>query len=152
MAGLSDISISNFMKVEMKNGSTFVEITDIESWSGFQEDTSIVEVKQFNAKFARKLAASGTVNAVEMTCSFIPASPSYKALADARAKEDAREFRVTYFSGADKAESSSRTFKGIVASYSEASEYDAQRTCSYTIAVDGALGELKDGAATREAK
>ncbi|WP_429142515.1 hypothetical protein [Aeromonas veronii] len=151
MAGLSDITVSNFMKVEMKNDSTFVEITDIESWSGFQEDTSIIEVKQFNAKYARKLAASGTVNAVELTCSFIPASASYKALADARTKEDAREFRVTYFNGADKAESSSRTFKGIVASYSEATEFDAQRTCSYTIAVDGELGELKDGVATVKA-
>jgi hypothetical protein len=152
MAGLSDISISNFMKVEMKTGATFAEITDIESWSGFQEDTSIVEVKQFNTKFALKLAASGTVNAVEMTCSFIPSSASFKALAEARAKEDAREFRVTYYNGADKAQSSSRTFKGIVASYSESTEYDAQRTCAYTIAVSGALGDLTDGAASREAK
>ena len=152
MAGLSDISISNFMKVEMKNGSAFVEITDLESWSGFQEDTSIVEVKQYNAKFARKLAASGTVNAVEMTCSFIPESASYKALATARASEARTEFKVTYFNGADKKEASSRTFMGIVSSYSEATEFDAQRTCSYTIAVDGALGALGAGGATLETK
>ncbi|MGL4843817.1 MAG: hypothetical protein ACRC2Y_04255 [Aeromonas veronii] len=145
MAGLSDISISNFMKVEMKNGSTFVEITDLESWSGFQEDTSIVEVKQFNSKFARKLAASGTVNAVELTCSFVPESASFKALADARAKEDRREFRVTYFDGAGKAASNSREFTGIVASYSESTEFDAQRTCAYTIAIDGGLGDLTAG-------
>lgn len=152
MAGLSDISVSNFMKVEIKAGSTFTEITDIESWSGFSEETSIVEVKQYNTKYAAKLAGSSTVNPVEMTTTFNPSTPSYKALAAARKSEAPTEFKVTYYNGADKKESSSRTFKGIVTSYSETTEFDTQRACAWTIAVSGELSDLTDGTATREAK
>ncbi|WP_347368025.1 hypothetical protein [Vibrio vulnificus] len=139
MAGLSDISVSNYMKIMMDT----VEITDIESFGGFNEETSIVEVKQYNQKFARKLAASSTVGAVELTCSFAPESASYKALAVAKATDARKPFTVTYYNNASKTEASERTFTGIVTSYTESGEYDAQRTCTWTIAVDGALGELK---------
>ncbi|KFA99266.1 hypothetical protein [Vibrio sp. ER1A] len=143
MAGLQDISVSNYMKLAM--GAT--EITDIESFGGLNEETSIVEVKQYNQKFARKLSGSSTVGAVEITCSFNPASESYKALTTAKAADARNEFTVTYYNNASKSEASSRTFHGIVTSYSESGEYDAQRTCTWTIAVDGALGALTEVAA-----
>ncbi|ELA9841221.1 hypothetical protein V4F87_003263 [Vibrio parahaemolyticus] len=139
MAGLSDISVSNYMSLAIAG----TEITDIESFGGLNEETSIVEVKQYNQKFARKLSGSSTVGAVEITCSFNPNSESYKALAAARASDERKEFKVIYFNNAAKTEGSSRTFQGIVTSYSESGEYDAQRTCTWSIAVDGALGELK---------
>ncbi|MGF1787095.1 hypothetical protein L4D00_14970 [Photobacterium swingsii] len=140
MAGLSDLSASNFMKLTIDN----VEITDIESWGGLNEETSIIEVKQYNSKSARKLVGSSTVGAVELTCSFNPSTESYKALAAARAAESVKPFKITYYGNASKTEASSRTFNGIVTSYSESGEFDAQRTVSYTIAVDGALGDLVD--------
>ncbi|WP_188013164.1 hypothetical protein [Photobacterium damselae] len=140
MAGLSGISVSNYMKLTIDGK----EITDIESFGGLNEETSIVEVKQYNQKYARKLVGSATVSAVELTCSFNPASESYKALVAARTSEAVKPFVVTYYNNAAKTESSSRTFNGIVTSYGESGEYDAQRTCTWTIAVDGALGALTD--------
>lgn len=146
MAGLTDISVSNFMKVEIKpvSGGSFTEIQDIQSWSGFQEETSQIEVKTYNQKYARKLAGSASVSAIEMTMTFNPASEGYKALAKARADETKHTFKVTYFQDATKTNGSTREFNGIVTSYSESSEYDSQRTCTWSIAVDGALGELQD--------
>ena len=149
MAGLTDISVSNYMKLEMANA----EITDIESYGGLNEETSIVEVKQYNQKFARKLVGSSTVGAVEITCSFNPSTASYKALATAKAADTKSAFKVTYYNNASKTNSSTRTFSGIVTSYTESGEFDAQRTCTWTIAIDGALGALTDGTGTvRESK
>lgn len=140
MAGLSDITVSNYMKFEIAK----TEVTDIESFGGITEESSIVEVKQYNLKFARKLSGSSSVGAIELTCSFNPNSAGYKALAEARSTDTLSDFTITYYNNAAKTEASSRTFKGLVTSYGESSEYDAQRTCTWTIAVDGAMGELKD--------
>lgn len=138
MSGLSDLSIANYMTFKVNN----VEITDIEAFSGLGEETSIVEVKTFNTKMARKLVAGGTVAAAEMTCSFIPESPSFKALTAARVSETPQTCELTYWSNAAKTEGTKRTFQGIVTSESIAGELDTQRTVTYSIAVDGALGAL----------
>ncbi|HHG3075758.1 TPA: hypothetical protein ACPVXB_001016 [Vibrio parahaemolyticus] len=135
MAGLSDISVSNYLEIKLGDKA----IANIESFGGLNEETSLVEVKQYNTKFARKLAASATVGAVELTCSFVPEEASYKALMDAKNAESRNQFTVTYFNNASKTESTVRTFTGIVTSYSESGEFDAQRTCTWTIAVDGAI-------------
>lgn len=134
---LDDISIANYMDVLI--GET--PITDMESWSGFQAEANIVEVRQFNASFARKLVGSNNVSAVEITCSYNPNSASYKALATAEKSKEVQTFTVKYWDSPAKTKGVQRTFKGIVSSVSESGEYDAQRTVSYTIAVDGALGE-----------
>lgn len=142
MAGLTDISVSNYMKFEIAD----VEVTDIESFGGINEESSIIEVKQYNLKFARKLSGSSSVGAIELTCTFNPASAGYKALADARSTDALSDFTITYYNNAGKTEASSREFKGLVTSYSESGEFDAQRTCTWTIAVDGAMGDLKAAA------
>ncbi|HDI3263895.1 TPA: hypothetical protein PMC50_002516 [Vibrio cholerae] len=135
MAGLSDITVSNYVEIKIEDQV----IANIESFGGLNEETSLVEVKQYNTKFARKLAASATVGAVELTCSFVPEEASYKALMAAKVAEARKPFTVTYFNNASKTESTVRSFTGIVSSYSESGEFDAQRTCVWTIAVDGAI-------------
>ncbi|MDT8865859.1 hypothetical protein [Vibrio fluvialis] len=152
MSGLSDISVSNYMKLEMKVGASApIEILDIEGWGGLEDETNIVEVAQYNRKYARKLVGSSSIGAIELNCSFNPSTPSYKALADARAADAKAVFTVTYYNDASKTESSKRDFTAIVASYTESGEFDTQRTCTWTLAVDGALGPLVDGTAAPEA-
>lgn len=138
MAGLSDLSIANYMTFTVNN----VEITDIEAFSGLGEETSIVEVKTYNTKMARKLVAGGTVAAAEMTCSFIPETPSFKALTVARIAETPQVCEITYWNNSSKTTGSKRTFNGIVTSESITGEIDTQRQVTYSIAVDGALGAL----------
>ncbi|KJR15238.1 hypothetical protein [Vibrio parahaemolyticus] len=145
MAGLTDISLANYM--EIKVGDAL--IGHLESFSGLSEETSVVEVKQYNNKMARKLPASGSVAAVELTQSFVPSDAGYVALMAARRSEALTSFTVTYYKDATKAAKETRTFKGYVNSYSESGELDSHRQCTWSIAVDGAITY---GAATREAK
>ena len=135
MAGITNLSVANYMSLTIGD----VEITDIESFGGLSEETSIVEVKQYNLKMARKLVGSGSVGAIELTCSFNPSTASYKALLAAKTSEALSAFTVTYYNNASKSESETRTFNGIVTSYSESGEYDSQRNVTYSIAVDGGV-------------
>lgn len=135
MAGLTDISLANYM--DIKIGDTV--IGELESFSGLSEETSVVEVKQYNKKMARKLPASGSVAAVEITQSFVPSDAGYVALMAARKSEALSEFTVIYYKDATKAVSETRTFRGYVTSYGESGEYDAQRQANWSIAVDGAI-------------
>lgn len=145
MAGLSDISLANYMDIKIGD----VVIGHLESFSGLSEETSVVEVKQFNLKMARKLPASGTVSAVELTQSFVPTDAGYIALMAARKAETKADFTVIYYKDPAKVESETRTFQGYVTSYGETGEFDAHRQCNWSIAVDGSVTY---GAASRSAK
>ncbi|WP_028022236.1 hypothetical protein [Enterovibrio calviensis] len=134
MAGIEDISISNYMSIKIDA----VEITDIESFSGLSEETNFIEVKQYNRSAPRKLVGSKASSTVEVTCSLNPASASYTALMAAKQGAGSKPFEVTYFQDANKTAGNSvtRTFTGLVGSYSESAEYDAQRTCTWVISID----------------
>lgn len=135
MSGLTDISLANFMDIKIGD----VLIGELESFSGLSEETSIVEVKQFSQSHSRKLPASSTVAAVEITQSFVPSDAGYQALMTARTTNALSDFTVVYYKDSTKAASETRTFKGYVTSYGETGEFDAQRQCSWSIAVDGAV-------------
>lgn len=145
MAGLTDITLANYMDIKIGD----VLIGELESFSGLSEETSVVEVKQFNSKMARKLPASGTVAAVEITQSFVPTDAGYVALMAARKSEALQDFEVKYYKDPSKADFEVRTFKGYVTSYGETGEFDSHRQATWSIAVDGAVTY---GAATRTAK
>ncbi|WMB74221.1 hypothetical protein RA178_06290 [Shewanella oncorhynchi] len=134
MSGLNDITLSNYMDILIND----TPITNIESFSGLSEETSIVEVKHFNVKSARKLPASSTVAAVELTTSFVT-DESYQALLAARQAETLCDFKVIYYKDPAKVEKEVRSFKGYVTSYSEVGELDSQRQCNWSVAVDGGI-------------
>ncbi|ELH4810067.1 hypothetical protein Q9X96_003100 [Vibrio vulnificus] len=135
MSGLTDISLANYMEIKIGN----VAIGHLESFSGLSEETSVVEVKQFNKSHARKLPASSTVSAVELTQSFVPSDAGYVALMAARKSEALSTFTVTYYKDVTKAVSETRTFQGYVTSYGETGEFDSHRQATWTIAVDGSI-------------
>ncbi|EKD9324325.1 hypothetical protein OS347_000750 [Vibrio vulnificus] len=145
MAGLTDISLANYMEIKIGD----VVIGELESFSGLSEETSVVEVNQFNLKMARKLPASGTVAAVELTQSFVPSDAGYKALMAARKSEALSTFTVTYFKDPSRVDFETRTFQGYVTSYGETGEYNTLRQATWSIAVDGAITY---GDASRAAK
>ncbi|MFM1687935.1 hypothetical protein ACJ7VZ_05340 [Aeromonas salmonicida] len=141
---LADISVSNYTGIYYKDGTAFKEITDVEGISGITQEDSIVEVKQYNLKYARKLIGSGSAGPVELACTLNPSTDSYKKLVTLSASNARTDFKIVYFADAAKLTAMSRTFTGIVSSMVEGSEYDSQRTVTWTIAVDGALGALVD--------
>lgn len=135
MSGLTDISVSNYM--EFKKGD--VIIGNLESFSGLSEEMNIIEVKQYNRKFPRKLQGSGSGATVEITCSLNPSDEGYQALMASRGTGNENEYTVIYYADAAKVDSVSRSFHGVIVGYSESSEFDAQRTCTWTIAIDGEI-------------
>lgn len=139
MANLMDINVANYMKVMMDT----TELESIEGFSGLSEETSIIEVKQFNLKQSRKLVGSGSVAAVTLTCSYVPGGLDYIALEEARSTEARNSFVITLYDNAAKLNGAVHTFTGIVTSKALSSEYDTQRTVTWTIAVDGAVVETE---------
>ncbi|MGU5689086.1 hypothetical protein [Aeromonas caviae] len=137
MAGMADANVSNYL--EVKIGETV--ITDIESITGFGQNANIIEFFNYNNKYSRKLIGSASVDPMEMVCTYIPESASYKALESARANETKSEIVITLFDSPTKTNGNTLTFNGYVASKSVSTEFDTQRTVSYTIAVDGGVTE-----------
>lgn len=145
MAGLTDISVSNYM--DLKIGE--VVITDIESFSGISEETNVVEVKQYNRATPRKLVGSKSGAALELTCTLNPSTASHKALFAAKKSFEPQDVEVKYYQDANKAEFITRTFTALVTGYSESSEYDAQRTCTWAISVDSDIVYSEDTSALK---
>lgn len=137
MAGMADANVSNYL--EVKIGETV--IADIESITGFGQNANIIEFFNYNNKYSRKLIGSASVDPMEMVCTYIPESASYKALESARANETKSEIVITLFDSPTKTNGNTLTFNGYVASKSVSTEFDTQRTVSYTIAVDGGVTE-----------
>ncbi|WP_068871976.1 hypothetical protein [Edwardsiella tarda] len=140
---LTGISISNYMSITVKapGSNAHVVVGELESWSGFQEESNIVEIRQFNKSHALKLVGSSNVAAVELTCTMNPQDKGQLELAKAAKAKTPAEVIVKYWTDNSKTTGTQRTFSGIVASVSESGEFDAQRTCTYSVAVSGPLGE-----------
>ncbi|EIE5877569.1 hypothetical protein LDV99_004498 [Vibrio parahaemolyticus] len=149
MSGLTDISVSNYMDIKIDT----TEITDIEGFSGLTDETNVIEVKQYNRKFPRKLIGSSAGSTIELTCSFNPSTASYQALMAAKASGESKAFEVIYYGDSAKsaAASAKRTFTAVVTGYSESAEFDTQRTCTWTIAIDSDI-EYTNGATMLRAK
>ncbi|EMU5562152.1 hypothetical protein WN238_001486 [Vibrio parahaemolyticus] len=134
---LSDISLSNFM--DIKVGST--PIGHLEGFSGISEETAIIEVKQYNRVESRKLPASTSVGAIEITQGLVTTDAGYIALMAAKKSRTPVDFEVIYYMDEAKTASKAdkRTFSGYVTSYSETGELESHRQCTWSIAVDGGV-------------
>ncbi|MBL0525216.1 hypothetical protein JD490_09870 [Aeromonas dhakensis] len=134
MAGLSDASVSNYMTFKLDE----TVITDIESLTGGGINTNIIEFFNYNSEFSRKLVGSSSVDAYEMTCTYIPESASYKALEAARAGKKRHQFTVIYHDAPGETGGTQVKFTAFIGSKVLSTEFDTQKTVAWTLAVDGA--------------
>lgn len=132
-----DANVSNYLQVKIGT----VEITDIESLTGFAQNANIIEFFNYNNKYSRKLVGSASVDPMEMVCTYLPESAAYKAMEKARAEETRSAITITLFENATKKTGNTLTFTGIVGSKSILTEFDTQRTVTYSVAVDGGITE-----------
>lgn len=134
---LSEVSVGNYCTVMI--GST--EVGEIESLGGISQDTTIVQFNQYNKKYSRALVGSSSTAPIEITCTYLPSDAGQTALEEARKSEAREEFSITYHTSAGATAGKEFTFWGYVASRNISSEYDAQRTVTYSIAIDGDIAE-----------
>lgn len=140
MAGLTDISVSNYTKVEYKSGSTSKAILNVESFSGLGGETNIIDVMQFNAKYARRLVGSASASPIEIVCTYNPSDVSFVDLLALQKNETKTEFKITQYANAEQKVGSTITVNAFVSSIAYGNEFDAQRTVTWTLAVDGEIG------------
>lgn len=134
---LSEISVGNYVTMMIDSS----DIGEIESIGGINQETTIVSFSQFNKKYNRALLGSATTAPIEVVCTYLPSDSGQAALEAARKSEARSEFVITYHQSAGSTAGKSFTFFGYVASRNISSEFDAQRTVTYSIAIDGDITE-----------
>ena len=138
MAGLTEASIANYLTFKMGT----VDLTkELESISGGGMTSTIVEWHNFNKRYSNKAVGSASVEAYECTFTYNPADAGYIALSEALEDSIKSTFTITLHSGPGKTDGTILTFKGLVSSKSIATEYDTQRTVTFSIVVDGGVTE-----------
>lgn len=140
MAGLSDISVSNYTKVEYKSGSAYKAVLNLEQMSGLGFESNIIDVMQFGNRFARRLVGSASSTPIELVCSYNPADASFTDLAGLVKSNARTEFKITQYADADQKNGHTITLTAIVASIAYGNEHDSQRQVTYSLAVDGEIG------------
>ncbi|QWL58221.1 hypothetical protein HQ400_07845 [Aeromonas jandaei] len=141
MAGLSDISTANYTKVEYKSGAAFKQVLNLEGFSGLGGEVNIIDVMQFNQKYARRLVGSASASPIELVCTYNPADASFVDLLALQKNETKTEFKITQFANAEQKAGHTITVNGFISSVAYGNEFDTQRTVTWTIAVDGAIGD-----------
>jgi hypothetical protein len=93
----------------------------------------------------RKLVGTASAGPVDIVCNFNPADTTQQYLLASYAAGRREKFKLL-MTNADGSEGSFVEFDGFVASKSQANEFDAARTITFSIAIDGALGAITDQA------
>lgn len=138
MAGISKITPANYLTLKVDD----TVLNHVNQVSGGGVNANVIDVLEYNTQYAQKLVGSRSVDAFEVVCGYVPESADYKAMQALIASAETVECVLTIKSGpAVGAESNTITFQGIVTSKSISTEFDAQATVTYTIAVSGGLVE-----------
>lgn len=139
MPGITDINVANYLTLTIDS----VDCTDIESISGGASQANIIDVLQYNQEYAKKLVGSKSTDPFQITCSYIPSTPSYKALDTLSKNSKEVVVKLTLKSGAGTTGVGTQvlTFNGIVASKSISTEFDTARTVVYSLVVSGGITE-----------
>jgi hypothetical protein len=145
MAHLNDISVGSFTKLFYKDTSTFLEVTDVQSIGAPSDEATVITVPEYGVQYQRSIVGSKTAGAVELILNWNPSNASHVALNDLYDSSARSEFYIEYTNGAGT-ESTFRSFAGYVSSTSLGSEFDAVRSQTVSITVDGALGGFEEAA------
>ena len=137
MPGLANATAGNYLT--MKIGTT--EITEIESLTGGTATSNIIEFFNYNSRYSRKVIGSASTDAFELTLTYNPSNTGYIALVKAFEDSKAVAFTILLKDGPTGTGGTQLAFSGYVGSKGVSTEFDTQRTCSFTITVDGGITE-----------
>ncbi|MBS9935789.1 MULTISPECIES: phage tail tube protein [Vibrio harveyi group] len=149
MAGLTDISLGNFTKVyyeDLDSGNAEVEIANVQSFSHPSDERNIIDVPQYGQTYQRKLAGSASTGAAELVVNFNPADATHQYLLAEYKSGRIQTFKVEVLADESGTAGSFYTFKGQVASKSASGDFDSVTTITFSLSVDGALGDWTDNA------
>lgn len=147
MAGLDDISVSNFTVVQYTtdSGTTWVPVTNVQSVGELGDEKNIIDVQEYGATYLRKLVGTANAGPVDVVVNFDPSDTTHQYLLTSY-KTGAKETFRLVMNNADASKGNYVEFDGFVASKSQSNEFDSARTLTFSLAIDGALGDLTDNA------
>lgn len=146
MAGLADITVSNYLKVYYDVAGIDTEITNIQSFTHPTDEKNVIEVAQFGSDYPRKLTGSSSTGNAELVLNFNPSDASHQYLLAAYKSGAKQTFKVEVNSDVAGTKSSYYEFEGQVASKSVSGDFDTVTTITFSLSVDGAIGDWTAGA------
>lgn len=143
MAGLDDISVSNFTVVEYTTdgGTNWLPITNVNAIGDLSDEKNIIDVQEYGATYLRKLVGTANAGPMDITVNFKPDDTSHIYLLASYKAGRQEQMRLVMYN-ADQSAGDFVEFNGFVASKSQGNAFDSARTMVFSIAVDGALGDV----------
>jgi len=144
MSGLNDISLGNFTKIyyeDLDASNAEVEIANVQSFSHPSDERSLVDVPQYGSTYQRKLAGSASTGAAELVVNFNPSDETHQYLLAEYKAGRIQTFKVEVLADEAGSSGSYYTFNGQVTSKSASGDFDSVTTVSFSLSVDGALGD-----------
>ena len=143
MAGLDDISVANFTVVQYTTdaGTTWVPVTNVQSVGELSDEKNIIDVQEYGATYLRKLVGTANAGPVDVVVNFDPSDATHQYLLTSY-KNGAKETFRLVMNNADASKGNYVEFDGFVASKSQGNEFDSARTLTFSLAIDGALGDV----------
>jgi len=144
MAGLTDISVSNYtvLQYTTDSGTTWVDITNVNSIGDLTDEKTIVDVQEYGVSYLRKLVGTANAGTVDLTVNFNPADTSHVYLLASYKSGSPEMFRLVMYNTSAKTLGNYIQFNGFVGTNTISNSFDSSRTVVFSIAVDGALGAL----------
>lgn len=146
MAGLNDISVANFtvLDVLQDDNTTYDQLESVSSIGELTDEKTVIDVTEYGAEYLRKLIGTASAGPLEVVVNTNPdttAAPQQARML-ALYKSGARnKFRIVMNANSTGTDGDFIEFTGLVASKSQSNEFDAARTTTFSIAIDGALGD-----------
>lgn len=142
MAGLIDITLGNFTKFYITETTDFdTLVTNVQSVGELSDESTIVDVAEYNVKYMRKLVGSASAGPIELVVNFDPSDASY-VLLESFYKAGTRFAAKLEMLTSDESAGSFITFNALCASKSFSNEFDGVRTVTFSIVIDGAISDV----------
>ena len=143
--GIDTIQISNYVKVLV--GLTPIPTTtleEVQSVGEITDEATVVDIPSYGSQYLKKVVGSKNAGPVEIVVNLNPDSitaPQQKLLRDAYKNDTKIYFTIQMLNSAGDA-GDEITFEGFVASASISNEFDAVRTQTFSVAIDGAVSPI----------
>lgn len=145
MAGLDDISVANYTVIQYTtdSGTTYIPVTNVQSIGELSDEKSIIDVQEYGVNYLRKLVGSSNAGALDIVVNLDPSDVTHLYLLQSYKLGRSESFRLV-MNNASADKGNYVDFNGFVASKSQGNEFDSSRTLTFSIAIDGALGDLTE--------
>ncbi len=141
--GLDDISVANFTVLEYTTdgGTTWIPVTNVQSIGELSDEKNIIDVQEYGATYLRKLVGTANAGPMDIVVNFKPDDVTHLYLLNSYKTGTQEEMRLVMYN-ADQSAGDYVEFNGFVASKSQGNDFDSARSLTFSIAIDGALGDI----------